>query len=161
MDIRNMNKYYVYVFPPLFYLCVALAGKAFTSQGIGSWYQTIAKPTYTPPGSLIGAAWTIIFILSTVSLILFLKHGQGRPRFRLIISLYICNGLLNAAWSYLFFTKHLLGLAVIDAGLIAITVLLIILWSWHYSRLAAALLIPYFGWVSFATYLTYVIFKMN
>ena len=161
MVLNTMNRYLIYFLSPLFYISVALAGRAFTAQGIDLWYQAIAKPSYTPPGSVIGTMWTVIYILTAVSLIMFTKHAKGKSGFWPIIGLYIVNGIVNAAWSYLFFTKHLLGLAVIDAGLIAITVLIIIIWSWHYSRLAAALLMPYFGWVSFATYLTYVIFKMN
>ena len=156
-----MNKYIAYFLSPLFYFCVAMAGRAFTAQGLDSWYQTIAKPSYTPAGSVIGAAWTLIFILSALSLVLFIKKGQGKRHFRLIVSLYIFNGIINAAWSYLFFTKHLIAFAVIDAGLIGITVLLIIILTRQYSLIASILLVPYFVWVSFATFLTYAIYKIN
>ena len=73
----------------------------------------------------------------------------------------VVNGIVNAAWSYFFFSKHLLGFSVVDAGLIAITVLIMVIVVWPHSKLAALLLFPYLGWISFATYLTYVIFKMN
>jgi len=32
---------------------------------------------------------------------------------------------------------------------------------WPVSRLAAGLLIPYAGWVAFATYLSYIIWSLN
>jgi tryptophan-rich sensory protein len=69
--------------------------------------------------------------------------------------------MLNAAWSYLFFTKHLVGFAVIDAVLIGITVGLIIILVWPYSKASALLLLPYLCWVSFASYLTYDFYTLN
>jgi tryptophan-rich sensory protein len=156
-----MNKYFIYFLSPVFYLCVALAGRAFTSQGIGPWYQTIAKPAYAPPGSIIGIIWTVIYILTSISLIIFAKNAGGKPGFRPILGLYIANGMINIAWSYIFFTKHLLGPAVIDAGLIALTVMVLMVVVRYHSAAASLLLAPYLAWVSFATYLTYVIYKMN
>lgn len=156
-----MNKYIISFLSPLFYLCVALAGRAFTSQGLDHWYQSLAKPSYTPPGSLIGIMWTAIYILTAASLIIFTISAKGKPGYWPIIGLYLGNGIINAAWSYIFFTKHLIGFAVIDAGLIGITVLLMIVFVWHYSIIASILLIPYLAWVSFATILTYDIYRIN
>lgn len=156
-----MNKYAIYILSPLFYICIALAGRIFTSKGIYPWYQTIAKPTYTPPGSVIGFMWTVIYTLTAISLIIFTNNAKGKSGFWPIIGLYIANGIINAAWSYIFFTKHLLGLAVIDAGLIVVTVLFLMVVVRNHSAAASLLLIPYLGWVSFATFLTYVIYEIN
>ena len=156
-----MRKYTSYIVSPAFYMLIAIAGRMFTAQRIDPWYQSISKPSYTPPGSFIGIMWTIIYILTAVSLILFINKGRGKPLFQLIIVLYVLNGIVNAAWSYLFFTKHLIGLAVIDAVLIGATVLLIMVMVWRYSSVAALLLMPYLGWVSFAAYLNYVIYRIN
>ncbi len=148
-----------YILAPLFYFLVALSGSLFTATG--EWYQNLIKPSYTPPGSVIGTVWTVIYILTAISLIIYINHAKNTKGFRSVILLYIVNGIVNAAWSYLFFTKHLLGMAVIDAGLIWFTLLFIIIRAWHDSKLSCLLLFPYLGWVSFATYLTYVIFRMN
>jgi len=161
MDLNTLNRYSIYFLSPLFYICVTLAGRAFTSQGIGPWYHEILKPSYTPPGSIIGIIWTVIYILAAISLIMYTNAAKGDRGFWLIIALYIANGIINAAWSYIFFTKHLIGFGVIDSGLIWVTVLLIIVFAWRYSKAASILLIPYLGWVSFATYLTYVIYTLN
>jgi tryptophan-rich sensory protein len=56
---------------------------------------------------------------------------------------------------------HLLGLAVIDAALVGLSVLLLIALVWRYSKLSAFLLFPYFLWVCFATYLSYAIYRLN
>lgn len=154
-------KHIHYILSPLFYLIIALAGRYFTAQGVVTWYPSIQKPASTPPGSFIGIMWTIIYVLTALSLIFFINRAKGRSLFYPVLLLYIVNGILNAAWSYIFFTKHLIGLAVIDAAILSITVLLIMLLSWQCSRTASMLLAPYLIWVSFATYLTLAIHKLN
>ena len=150
-----------YILSPLFYFLVALAGRVFTAQGVKTWYPTLVKPEYTPPGSFIGGMWTVIYILAAASLIIFINRARTAPVFWTVILLYIVNGVLNGLWSYLFFTKHYLGWAVFDASLLAVTVALIMILARRSAYLASALLMPYFLWVSFATYLAYDIFILN
>jgi tryptophan-rich sensory protein len=138
-----------------------MSGSFFTSQGVSSWYPTIIKPSYTPPGSFIGIMWTVIYILSVISLIVFVNKGRGKGILWLVIGIYVLNGIINASWSYIFFVKHDLGLAVISAFLIWLTVAMLMASIWSISRTASFLLFPYLGWVSFATYLTFVIYRMN
>jgi len=156
-----VSKYIYYILFPLFYLGIAMLGGYFTSLGVTTWYPAIAKPFYTPPGSFIGAVWTIIYTLSSISLILFVNAAQGKSLFWPVIGLYILNGILNALWSYIFFTKHMLFLAVLDAFFIWITVGLMIVYVWRYSILSGLLLFPYLLWVFFATFLTAMIYKLN
>jgi len=150
-----------YILPPLFYFLIALAGRWFTAQGINSWYPALVKPVYTPPGGFIGAMWTIVYIFTAISLIVFISRARSSPVFWLVILLYIVNGLLNAFWSYLFFVQHFLGLAVFDAALLAATLTLIMIMARRYSYLASVLLMPYFLWVCSATYLAFDIFRLN
>jgi tryptophan-rich sensory protein len=138
-----------------------IAGRMFTVRGVTDWYPEILKPSFTPPGSVIGIIWTVIYILSAVSLILFVNRGREGPFFWPTIGIYVLNGIINAAWSYIFFTRHLIGLAVIDALLIALTVALMMVLAWPYSKASSLLLLPYFLWVSFASYLTYAIYLLN
>lgn len=156
-----MSRHSVYIFSPMFYLCVAYAGRAFTSGGLFPWYEGLKKPLFTPPSSVIGIIWTLIYIMTAISLIILAQHAKGADGFWSITGLYVLNGMLNIAWSYPFFSKHLIGYAVIDAGLISLSLLLMIVFAWRYSHLAAILLMPYVGWVSFATFLTLVIYTMN
>jgi benzodiazapine receptor len=156
-----MNRYLTAILSVLFYGSVSFLGRAFTSYGIPDWYQTLMKPSFTPPGYVIGIIWTVIYILTAISLFLFIIAGKGKPFYTIIIGFYIVNGVINAAWSYIFFTKQLLGPAVLDAALIGITVAVMIALTWRYSKAASLLLIPYLCWVSFATYLSYTIYRMN
>jgi tryptophan-rich sensory protein len=150
-----------YLLVPLFYLCIAMAGKVFTAPGVMSWYPALVKPSFTPPGSLIGITLRIIYILTALSLIIYINAARGRHLFGTLITLYITNGVLNALWSYFFFIKHDFIFAILDAGLIGFTVALMIVLVKRSSLLSSLLLLPYLVWVCFATFLTYSIYRLN
>jgi tryptophan-rich sensory protein len=156
-----MKRHLHYALIPLFYLFIAMAGRAFTAEGVNGWYAAISKPWYTPPGSLIGTAWTAIYVLAAISFIRFVNRARGTGVFRPCVFLFVLNGAFNAAWSYVFFVVHMMGLAAINALLIWATVLLLVILLWPGSRLSSLLLMPYLLWVSFATYLNYDIYRMN
>ncbi|MFA6429869.1 MAG: TspO/MBR family protein [Patescibacteria group bacterium] len=145
---------------PLFYILVALTGSQFTSAGM-EWYRTIHIPSWTPPGSFIGAVWTTIFTLTALSAILVWRTKIPKTIFLWIKLLFVANGFLNFTWSYLFFTKHLLTLAGFEAILLDLTVIALMALIWRYSRSAALLLLPYAAWTAFASFLTFTIASMN
>lgn len=150
-----------YILVPAFYLGIFLAGRAFTSAG--TWYQSLVKPAVTPPGAVIGMVWTVIYILSASAFILYMNRSKNAAPFlfRAIVGLFILNGILNALWSYLFFSRHLLGLAAADALGIFLSTGLIMVLAWPASRITSLLLLPYVCWTGFATYLTYEIYRLN
>ena len=149
-----------YIIIPLVTLAVAFGGGQLTSAGM-KWYQTIHKPAWTPPGAIIGLVWTVIFILATVSAILVWNLKISPQIMPWIAGLFLANAALNVAWSYLFFYKHLMLLAGWEAALLDLSVIILIIVLWPLSRLAAGLLIPYAGWVAFATYLTFTVANLN
>jgi tryptophan-rich sensory protein len=149
-----------YLVIPLLTLTTATLGSLFTSQGM-VWYRTISLPPWTPDGSVIGTVWTVLFILATVSALL-IWNRKLKPFQRCVIVFgFLTNALLNVSWSFIFFTSHRLGLAVVEAGLLGLSVGFLIFLVKPYSRLAAFLMVPYLLWVSFATYLTYAIWQLN
>ena len=149
-----------YLIIPIITFVTAAIGSFITNQGM-DWYKTINLPTWTPPGSVIGTVWTVIFILSTISALIFWNQYYGKKYYWLIILLFIINAFLNIVWSYLFFGLNLIVPAIFEAGLLGLSVLGIIILILPYSNLAAGLLLPYFAWVCFATYLTYNVWVLN
>jgi benzodiazapine receptor len=151
-----------YLTIPLITILVSAAGSSFTSSGIASgWYDSIAKPSWTPPGSVIGAVWTVIFILTAISAILVWNKAKRGRRFRWIVGTFIANAALNVFWSFLFFGQRLIGPAVWEAASLDVTVIALIVLIWPISRVASVLLMPYAGWVAFAAYLTCVVYALN
>lgn len=150
-----------YLLIPLVTVLVAVIGSSFTSTGLGDWYTALKKPEWTPPGSVIGAVWTTIFILSTAAALIIWNAPAAKGKLPAFAIIFLANAVLNIAWSWLFFVQHRLTLAGWEAALLDLTCIALVVMAWPVSRLAAALLVPYAAWVAFATYLTFTIAKMN
>ncbi len=144
---------------PLITIATISVGGWITSAGM-SWYKTINFPAFTPPGSFIGAVWTVLFILATISALIVWNKAVGGRKGAIGFA-FIVNILLNIGWSALFFGLHLIGPAIYEAALLGVSVLVLMILIWPISKTAAWLLAPYLAWVSFATYLTYTIWSLN
>jgi len=142
-------------------ITVSLLGGYFTSLGLGEWYNSLNLPEFTPPGSLIGSIWTIIYILTAIAALLFYSKAQRGSQWKWVTVMFLVNASLNVFWSYLFFTEHLIGVAVLKAAALGLSVLALIYLIYPVSRIGAILLIPYASWVFFATYLNYLIWTLN
>ncbi|MEO0073495.1 MAG: TspO/MBR family protein [candidate division WOR-3 bacterium] len=139
----------------------AVVGSAFTNPAIPVWYQTLKKPAFAPPNWLFGPAWTLLYILMALASWLVWQKGLATPQVGTALIVYLVQLVLNALWSVLFF-----GLRSPLAGLIEIlllwsTILVTTVLFFRISRAAGALLLPYLGWVSFATLLNAAILRLN
>jgi tryptophan-rich sensory protein len=149
-----------YLIIPAIILLIAFTGKFLTESGM-NWYHTISLPDLAPPGWFIGIVWQIIYVMVAASLLIVWNRLRGARHFWTIIAFFVCNGILNLAWSFCFFYNQSIQPAIgISAG-IAATVGILIALIWPLNKLAASLLIPYFCWVSFATYLNVLIAQLN
>jgi len=145
---------------PLIVIAVSIIGSFATNSGM-EWYDTINLPSFTPLGSVIGAVWTMIFILCAISVLIIWNKIKHDKIFRIIIVLFLFNAFLNIFWSVLFFNQQMIQASLIEIFILNATTLALIILVWPRSKLASALLIPYFGWVSFASYLLYNIWQLN
>lgn len=125
------------------------------------WYTSLAKPEWTPNGALIGGIWAVLFGLISLSVaIVYQTNGFGRPNSE-YLSLLSINYLLNQAFSFFQFQQHQLFTSFLDALFLALTSLALIFLAGRQNKLAGWLLVPYFLWTSFATYLSWIIYVMN
>ena len=121
-----------------------------TAGEVNGWYRTLARPSFTPPDWLFGPVWTLLYLMMGVAAWLATSAASGPLRAR-IASVFLAQLALNFAWSLIFFNKHATGAALVE---VIVLWLAIVLCAWLFaqsSRLAALLMIPYLGWVSFAT----------
>lgn len=140
-------------------LATGVLGGRFTAMGLGHWYDGLAKPSWTPPGRIIGAVWTTLYVLIALASALVWSRSPGAPR--AYAALLLGNLVLNAAWCWLFFgiRRPDLGLAEIVA--LEITCIALVALAARVSTAAAMLLVPYAVWVAFAACLNGTIVKMN
>jgi benzodiazapine receptor len=130
----------------------------FSMEKIDSWYQNLNKSSLTPPGYVFGIAWTILYILMSIS-VWIIWNKEKKISFP--IQLYIIQLILNFAWSPLFFKYHCINESLFL--LLSIWMLVFIMIDIFYSidKIAGLLLVPYLIWLSFAYYLNYYIVKNN
>jgi len=145
---------------PAIVVCISLLGQYFTSQWMER-YATLQLNSLTPPGYVIGIVWTIIFILSTLSALLFWNKSEHDKKFGIAISLFIDNALLNVLRSWLFFVKHWVLASIIEMGLLFIVTVLLILAVWNRAKWSWILLIPYALWLIIATFLAFNVLLLN
>jgi tryptophan-rich sensory protein len=75
--------------------------------------------------------------------------------------LFVIQLAINALWSWLFFVWHRGALAFADVLLLWLLILATIVAFRRFSSLAAALLLPYLAWVTFASALTFAVWRRN
>lgn len=148
-----------YFLIPIITILTSFFGSLITGAGM-EWYKTIKIPDFAPPGYVIGIVWTTIFILSTISALISWNKTQGDLKKKIGI-LFLANALLNIFWSFVFFYKHFIGWAIIEAVILGLSVLLLIYFIRPVSKIASTLLFPYAIWVFFASYLTFEIWRLN
>ncbi|OGU65329.1 MAG: hypothetical protein A2W30_06860 [Ignavibacteria bacterium RBG_16_36_9] len=149
-----------YFFIPLFVIITASAASYFAETG-RAWYKTINLPDWTPSGSIMVLAWTIIFILSSLSLLIIWNKYSSEKNFALIIALFVLNAFLIVGWNILFFSHQQFGLAFFQAVLLIANLVLLIFLIWRFSPLTAYLLIPYSLYLLFSTVLTFNVWMIN
>jgi benzodiazapine receptor len=140
------------------YAIVSLAGGMLTD--IGPWYRALVKPSWQPPDWLFGPVWTTIFILAAVSAALAWRAAAQGER-RIVVILFVANGILNVLWSLLFFHLKQPLLAGLEVMLLWASIVALIVYLRRFSPVAAWLLVPYLLWVSFATVLNWTIVALN
>lgn len=126
----------------------------------GDWYAQLAKSPLTPPGWVFPIAWTTLYIAIGVALYVMLIHTSGRER-RIPLAVFVIQLVLNGAWSWLFFGCHAVTAALIEIGVLWISIVAMGFSFARYSRFAGKLLLPYLAWVSFAAYLNFEIWRAN
>jgi benzodiazapine receptor len=128
---------------------------------LGPWYESLRRPWFQPPDWLFGPAWTTIFALAAIAGTL---AWQSHPPLKLwarIAGLFAVNGLLNIAWSALYFRLHRPDWALAETLPLWLSVLALILVLRHCTRTGALLMVPYLLWVSFAAVLNLAVIRLN
>jgi tryptophan-rich sensory protein len=86
---------------------------------------------------------------------------RGFSGARAALVLFLAQLLANALWTWLFFAWRQGALAFVEILVLWALILATSISFWRVRKVAAVLLIPYLGWVSFAAFLTYAVWKRN
>jgi tryptophan-rich sensory protein len=136
-------------------------GSFATFNQITTWYAALNKPSFNPPNFLFGPVWTILFALMGIALYLVWSHSGDKKEVKSALALFAIQLMLNVLWSFVFFGWHQPGWAFVEIILMWLAIFATIVSFSKISKTAAWLMVPYLAWVSFATCLTYAVWRLN
>ncbi len=121
-------------------------------------FESINKPSLSPPGWLFPIVWTILFILMGIAS--YLVITSGKPN-RAALTIYGVQLAFNFLWSIIFFNLGLYLFAFILLVMLWLLILINIILFCQISKPAGYLMLPYLLWVTFAGYLNFSIYLLN
>lgn len=122
-------------------------------------YKNLNLPKLAPPSILFPIVWTILFILMGISAYIIYESNSDQKQNALTI--YGIQLLVNFIWPILFFNLELYLFSFIWIILLWLSIILMINSFKKISNVAAYLQIPYLLWVTFASYLNFMIYYNN
>lgn len=151
-----MRRLLHYILPVALCFAVGWVSMIFQSDALVEWYPTLDKPSITPPSIVFPIVWSILYLFAGLSLGRLWDLGN-----RSYVGLWFLILGLNFLWSPMFFFMEspISGLAVII--MLDIAVLSYIVITWHVSRFASIIMIPYLAWLLLASYLNFYIWLFN
>jgi len=140
---------------------IAVAGLGGLMTDIGPWYLSLQQPAWKPPDWAFGPAWTIIFALAAASGVAAWRSAPSQASREWLLGLFALNGFLNVLWSLLYFRLQRPDWALMEVGLLWLSVALLMGVTGRYSRKASLLLAPYLVWIAFAAALNAATVRLN
>jgi translocator protein len=142
-------------------LCFAAAAiGALASAHASAFYLQLLRPWWAPPGWLFAPVWTVLYaLLGVAAWLVWRTHGFKKARTAL--TLFVVQLGANALWSWVFFEWRQGALAFAEITLLWCLILATTASFRRMNVLAAVLLLPYLAWVTFASVLALVTWRLN
>jgi benzodiazapine receptor len=141
-------------------LAASAVGAAATASSVGGWYQALAKPSFNPPDWIFAPVWTALYFMMAVAGWRVWRR-DGLSAARGAMTLFALQLMLNMGWSVVFFGLRSIGAALAEILVLLLAILATTVLFWQRDRVAGMLLIPYAGWVTFATVLNAALWQLN
>lgn len=144
-------------------IALAVGGlSAFLTRSSMEVYVNIKQPPLAPPSVVFPIVWTILFILMGVSsAMVYVKGRESGVPVGEALKIYALQLILNFFWTIIFFNMQSYLFAFIWLVLLWIAIILMIVSFKKISTAAAWLQVPYLLWVTFAGYLSLMIYILN
>jgi len=145
-----------------FGLCLVVAGIGgrWTAGEITGWYRTLARPSIAPPNWVFGPVWTLLYgLMAFAAWRVWLS--QSSPGRSLALGLFLAQLALNLAWTWIFFSKHALGAALVEVVVLWVAIGATALAFGRVEPGAGWLMAPYLVWVTFASVLNAEFWRLN
>ena len=125
------------------------------------WYNSLAKPSWTPAPTTISLIWTILYPVIVVSFgFVFVQAFRGKVGWKVALP-FAVNLVANLLFMPIFAWLRNVPLAAADIVVVWATILWCMVAVWPHYRWVAVAQVPYFVWVSTATVIQVSITVMN
>jgi tryptophan-rich sensory protein len=141
-------------------LVLAVGGIGGAATEIGPWYLQLTKPYWQPPDWAFGPIWTLLYITTSIAGVRAWRNANPQEQ-KYFLAAVLMNCVLNVLWSVLFFKLHRPDIALMEVGALLLSVLMLTVLPWSYSRISTWLMVPHLFWVSTAACLNLFTVKLN
>ena len=125
------------------------------------WYNSLAKPSWTPAPATIGLIWQILYPIILISFgFVFVQMFRGKVDW-LVALPFAINLVANLFFTPIQFGMRNLPRAAVDILIVWTTIIRCVIAIWPHFKWVAVAQGPYFIWVSLATVLQLSITWMN
>ena len=122
-------------------------------MGWMTWYNGLAKPSWTPAPATIGLIWQILYPIIIVTFGFdFVQSFRGKIGWQVALPFAI-NLVANLIFTPIQFGLQNLPLAAVDILIVWSTIIWVSVAVWKHYRWVSLAQIPYFVWVSLASVL--------
>ena len=144
-------------------IALAVGGlSALLTKDYMSVYDTINRPALAPPMWVFPVVWGILFVLMGISsAIIYLKRDEDPATAMTALKIYGGQLIVNFFWTIIFFNMQAYLFAFIWLLILWVLIIAMIIEFRKISPVAAWLQVPYLLWVTFAGYLTLMIYLLN
>lgn len=125
-----------------------------------SIYSQLQQPSWAPQAWVFGPVWSILFTLMGIAAWWVWRRGGFHSHTK-ALALFLLQLVFNGLWSWLFFAWMLGALALANIIMLWCLIVATVIAFRQISVLAAALMVPYLLWVSFAAILNYALWQLN
>ncbi|HEY1551605.1 MAG TPA: TspO/MBR family protein [Kofleriaceae bacterium] len=149
-------------FGALAYGAAALGTLAMRGKGSPKrlWYRLLRKPSYQPPATVFAPVWTVLYATIAYAGWKVWTAEPSAERTR-ALALWGAQLGLNALWTPLFFGARKPGLALVDMAALDAAAVGFAAAAREVEPAAARAVVPYLGWLGFASALNTAIVAKN
>ena len=124
------------------------------------WYVSLRKPDLTPPGPVIGAVWTTLDVLLTISGVRLLL-ARPRPERTAALGFWSLTVAGIAGYPWVFFDRKRLDASAVTSAAMLASASAYVATAARVDRPAATLGIPVVVWLGLATLLSEELWRRN